>query len=264
MHCETAHLIYFSPTKTTAQCVENIAMGLEADNIVRHDLTTPRGRTKTLEIPQGDMVILGMPVYYGRIPALFHEALPIKGNNAPAIFVTNYGNRHFDDALLELTSLGRQAELQPLAAIACISQHSLNSTMASGRPDNTDREALHKAGEAALKKLQALKPGASLPELHIPGNVPYKAYGSNPLVPHLNTEACTACGSCAEKCPVGIIRTEDFTVEHKEACIFCMACVKYCPAKARGLSPEEEAKFAPLMAKLAAMNADRKELQLFL
>lgn len=42
-------------------------------------------------------------------------------------------------------------------------------------------------------------------------------------------EGCTACGTCARRCPVGNIRLADGHPEWGNSCIHCMACVHGCP-----------------------------------
>ena len=48
----------------------------------------------------------------------------------------------------------------------------------------------------------------------------------------VNAEECTACGACAEVCPVDAIKVEDVAVINKEECTSCGACVEECPVDA--------------------------------
>jgi ferredoxin len=45
----------------------------------------------------------------------------------------------------------------------------------------------------------------------------------------INAEECTACGACAEVCPVEAITIEDVAVINEEECTECGACVEECP-----------------------------------
>ena len=65
----------------------------------------------------------------------------IKGDKTPAVLVCVYGNRNYDDALLELKDISEANGFVPIAAGAFIARHSIFSDVAVGRPDKED---LHK------------------------------------------------------------------------------------------------------------------------
>lgn len=46
------------------------------------------------------------------------------------------------------------------------------------------------------------------------------------------TDACIACGACAENCPVSAISEGDIYVIDAETCIGCGACAGTCPVGA--------------------------------
>ncbi len=48
----------------------------------------------------------------------------------------------------------------------------------------------------------------------------------------INAEECTACGACAEVCPVEAITVDDVAVVNEDDCTECGACVEECPTEA--------------------------------
>ncbi|MEE8715523.1 MAG: 4Fe-4S binding protein [Coriobacteriales bacterium] len=52
--------------------------------------------------------------------------------------------------------------------------------------------------------------------------------------PDIDTDECTACGSCVDACPMGVIEIEDevATVVDEDSCIACGSCVDACPSGA--------------------------------
>lgn len=66
----------------------------------------------------------------------------------------------------------------------------------------------------------------------IPGNRPYRKAGEAGVVPK-PTKACTRCGLCVARCPVGAIDPNNPAKVNKKACISCMRCVSVCPHQAR-------------------------------
>ncbi len=53
----------------------------------------------------------------------------------------------------------------------------------------------------------------------------------------VNTERCTACGACAEVCPVAAISVEEVAVVNAEVCTACGRCVETCPKDAIRMVP---------------------------
>ena len=92
----------FSPTGTTKRTLRAIAEGFGCSELTEIDWTEPESRADILKCGPDEVVIAGMLVYYGRIPSPFHKGLPLRGQGTPFVPVAVYGNRHYDDAVLEL------------------------------------------------------------------------------------------------------------------------------------------------------------------
>jgi len=51
-------------------------------------------------------------------------------------------------------------------------------------------------------------------------------------MPRRITDACIACGACADDCPVDCIAEGDIYVIDEEVCIDCGLCEENCPTEA--------------------------------
>lgn len=263
MNIERVHLAYFSPTGTTKRTLRAVAEGFGCPEVIGHDWSDPDVRARPLECGPDELIVVGMPVYYGRVPSLFHGGLPLHGQGTPFAAVAVYGNRHYDDALLELKTLGEGAGCAAVGAAAFVAQHCLNPDMGRGRPDAADLAAMSRFGEALRAKVEGL--ARPLPALAVPGATPYREYKPAPFAPVLlDAEKCVRCGLCARTCPVRIIDPETFAVAEPERCLFCFGCVRGCPVSVRGPRPEIAPAFAAQMAGLAARCAERREPESFL
>ena len=101
--------IYFSPTGTTKKVVtllaEETAAALGAP-LEEYNFTLPKARQSFPQVTSGDLVIFGMPTYAGRLPNLMLKYLnTIAGNGALAVPVVTFGNRAFDNSLIELRNI---------------------------------------------------------------------------------------------------------------------------------------------------------------
>ena len=99
----------FSASQTTAKVVDQLCTGL---GLPRRDLNLNEGASLG---PQ-DCLIAAFPVFSGRLPAFFKAWMDqIQGRDTPAVAVVVYGNRAYEDALLELSeSIKQYGVLQPL------------------------------------------------------------------------------------------------------------------------------------------------------
>ena len=267
MEIKLASLVYFSPTETTKKIVAAIAEGTSIPKVVHLNLTMPDAKDKTFpELGSNELAIIGMPVYAGRLPAEAVERFRrVKGNNTPAIVVVLYGNRAFDDALIELRDVAIDAGFVPIAAAAFIGEHSFSteeSLIAYRRPDAPDLAYAIKFGNAVRTRMDKAEAISALPMLKVPGNVPYMDYRVlKNVAPVSDDLLCTSCGTCGSICPTGAITLQDNAmVTDASLCILCCACVKSCTAGARELNDERISKVRGM---LTSKFGERKEPEMF-
>jgi ferredoxin len=261
MH-DSLHTLHFSPTGGTAKLVRAVAEGFGLDPVV-HDLTLPGGRDGDLGFTEQDVVIIGVPVYAGRVPLLVASHFDrVRGNGAMAILVGVYGNRAFEDALLELKDLCRGRGFRCLAAGAFIAEHSTAPAVATARPDPADLKAARTFGAEAAAKRRRLTDSGGLPDLVVPGTFPYRDRPPRvPMAPDTNDD-CVGCRTCADHCPTGAISAADPRRADPGRCIRCSSCVQRCRLKAKSFSHPDYLKRRALLT--AQFVHPRREPECFL
>lgn len=238
MDISTIRLAYFSPTGTTQRVLESIASGIAGAQVEHINLTLPDSSGQTHTCGADELLLLGAPVYGGRLPVdAIKRFRRIHGKNTLAVVVVVYGNREFEDALLELKDLAGELGFLPVAGAAFIGEHSFASAeapIATGRPDRLDVEKAKAFGAGIEEKIRVLQSAKSMAELVVPGRFPYEGGPRSMSVAPLTKEhICTLCGTCASVCPTAAIAVDDRVATHVDACIRCCACIKSCPTGAR-------------------------------
>jgi len=238
MNTETIHSVYFSPTGTTRTVTRAVSRGFGRKSGGDLDLTQGIPQ-ESPRFSKEDLVIIGMPVYSGRLPKVAAERLQsLQGRETPAVAIVVYGNRAYDDALVELCDLCASQGFQIVAAGALVGEHSFSSAerpIAPNRPDPQDVGQAEYFGRQTRILLDQTESLADLKTPVVPGNRPYKPeMQPSGAATETDLAACQRCGKCVEICPTQCIRMEaEIPKTDPEHCIWCMACVRNCPAGAR-------------------------------
>ena len=232
------NLIYFSATDRTAQVVKAVANGMCRD-IKEYNLTLPSNRKCHITFKRDEVVIIGVPVYGGRIPEFLEGVLArMKGNNTAAILVATYGNRNYDDALLELRDIVEKNGFIVIAGGAFIGEHTYTDKVGTNRPDQKDLQKAKKFGANAEEKILLVKDLLNAPKLFIKGNFPYKERKIGPKCAPVTNSDCTNCGICADNCPMEAINFNNYRDIDAENCINCCSCIQKCPNSAKSFVNE--------------------------
>lgn len=250
--------IVFSPTGGTQKVTDIITAewGVPVEKV---DLSDPKTDFAAITLDKDTIAVIAVPSFGGRVPALAAERLEkIHGNGAMCLVVCVYGNRAYEDTLVELNDTAIKSGFQVIAGIAAIAEHSIMHQYAAGRPDEKDTSELRDFAKKILAKIND-KP-FDVPAFKIPGNHPYKKAGGAGLVPKADHK-CNMCGICAEKCPAQAINKDNPKETNSKKCISCMRCVSICPQSAR--------KVNSAMVSIAAMAikkacSERKSNELFI
>lgn len=263
--------MYFSGTGTTEKIVTTVARELAHALVQKQagpdeedlpepacskapdiNFTPPAARESVYRFEPRDIVVFGVPVIAGRVPNVLLPFLnTLEGGGALAIPVVLYGNRNFDDALIELRNILEERGFHTVAAAAFIGEHSFSRVLAAGRPDEADLKIAEEFAQKAARKIRSLaaadgaeEAGTDLP-LHAPA--PIEVDGEDPIRPYykprdrqgnfinilkvkpkLDESKCTKCGICVSACPMGSIKAEEPGVVDG-ICIKCCGCEKKCP-----------------------------------
>lgn len=248
--------LVFSPTGGTRAVAEALASAWDGP-VQAWDLTRRDFDGSALQLAGEDLAVIAAPAFAGRAPALAVQRLAaVQGNGARCVVAAVYGNRAYEDTLVELCDAARQAGFRVIAGVAAVAEHSILRQYAAGRPDAADRAQLKGFGRQILEK--AVRGDPAAPQL--PGNRPYKQAGAAALLPSAGP-ACNRCGLCAENCPAGAIPQADPAATDGSLCIYCMRCVSICPQRARSFDRQ---KAAALAEKLRPVCTAPKANELFL
>ncbi len=253
MNINKVYAVYFSGTGTTEKVVTKIAETIAENltpgkDVTVFDFTSPAARKMTHSFSETDLVIFGVPTYAGRVPNVLLPYIKesIRSEGGPAVGIVTYGNRDFDDSLIELEELLVWDGFKPVAGAAFVCEHAFSYKLAAGRPDEQDMKAAVRFAIDAAVKLKTTTLEEATP-VRVAGCLPIRPYytprdrNGEPIdirkVKPVTGEECDRCGICAEVCPMGSIPKEDPTT-CTGICIKCGACVKKCPKKCKTFTDE--------------------------
>lgn len=239
--------IYFSPTGTTERTVKKIVKDTAAVLGVPSEFfnfTTPKFREERLVFERDELIVFGVPVIAGRVPNVLLKFLALtEGSGALAVPIVLYGNRNYDDALIELRDILENAGAHTIAAGAFVGAHSFSDILAAGRPDKEDLEIMEGFSRDIAEKIKSEEDLRRKPPIAVKGTPhPYRGYyqprdrKGSPVdirkVKPLTNDNCIDCKVCVRVCPMGSIVYEDVSL-YQGICIKCGACVKKCPFDAK-------------------------------
>lgn len=235
MEISKSKAVFFSPARKTGDIVSLFVSSLGYGS-EKYNITSYKKRDTSVEFSSNDLAVFAYPVYGGRVPDIMAAQLEkMKADNTPAVIIAVYGNRAYEDALLEMQNLLSEKGFIVIGAAAFIANHSIMTEVAVNRPDEKDCEKIKEFAEKIKDKINNISNILDMQKLKLPGNFPYREYNGIPLKPTGDSK-CTACGACVQNCPVNAIPAENPRKTDKTICITCMGCAAICPQNARHLN----------------------------
>ena len=244
---ETVQSLYFSPGGTTKEITKAIEKNVGLKQLKSIDLTRPGKRKRFKGEVQGDLLLVGMPVYHESPPWPTLESLnKLNGEGKLAVPIAVYGNRTEGTCVEEMGKILKSREFKIPAAGAFIAEHSWASKehpFALGRPDRSDLKIAKGFGKRIGSKLALVPPERM--EIHLssrlvdyftkqevesfPENYHRRCVESLTSLGGVGYDEakCINCMRCVGVCPTSAMEMNPYRLDLKE-CIRCMACVKTC------------------------------------
>ena len=142
--------LYFSPTGGSKRSALSLAAALAPEGFAELDITCGAAAG---DFGPGDVVVFSVPCYNGRVPEVAAGRLEqVHGHRTPCIISITYGNRDYDDSLLELQDIVQRQGFIVQGAAALVGQHTFGEIQV-GRPD---------AGDAAASCSSCWQPGRAI------------------------------------------------------------------------------------------------------
>ena len=161
MNISCVKAVYYSAVGSTEKVVTGIAEKIAAVlgvPVETYDFTLPENRTEPKVFAADQLVVFGTPVYAGRVP---NKMLPIvqsnfKGEGALAVPVVTFGNRSYDNGLIELRNELENNGFHTIAGAGVVCEHVFSNKLAPGRPDADDWTKLNAFAEAVAEKVKEM------------------------------------------------------------------------------------------------------------
>lgn len=246
MDIKKVYAVYFSPCGSTEKIslfvADTIASTLDVP-AERVDFTMPSSRETFLHFKKDDLVVFATPTYAGRIP---NKIMPfvrdnITADNTPMINIATFGNRSFDDCLMEQKILLEKNGFISVGGLASVNRHVFSKKIAPDRPSKDDMEDTKnfatKIADFLLKNplgniYVEFDGDEHLTSYYTPLGENLKKANFLKATPKTDMDKCTDCKICAMSCPMGSISFGDVD-KIIGICIKCQACVIKCPENAK-------------------------------
>lgn len=267
--------VFYSATGSTKKVVTALATKVAEELDVpmqKLNFSYPQFREDKKIFEKTDLVIFGVPVYAGRVP---NKMLPyiqkgFEGNNAIAIPVVTFGNRSFDNGLIELRNELEKNQFHTIAGGAFPARHAFSDKIGDpNRPNADDFQVIMHFSEQLAKKVREMKeipePIAvrgddSIEQYYIPLGIDGQPTKFLKAKPQTHEDLCGLCGICARTCPMGAISLLN-PKEIPGTCIKCQSCVRKCPSQAKYFN---DPAFLSHRAMLEQSYTERCEIELFI
>ena len=168
MKIQSIKTVYFSATGNTKNVVKSIGETIARNMNLSYkeiDFTLPQAHKDSYEFTKEELVIFGTPVYAGRVP---NKVLPMiqglfQGNDAFAVPVVTFGNRNYDNALIELRNELENNDFHTIAAGAFVAQHAFTDQLATMRPDKLDKEEIREFAKRIVTTIERIQTLGEIP-----------------------------------------------------------------------------------------------------
>jgi ferredoxin len=244
-----AQSLYFSATGNTKKIIGAISKGLDIPLAQPIDITSKKSRETWLGEIEGDMLLVGIPVWHSTFPAVVLPTLKkLNGEGRYAVPVAVCGHAKFGACLPQVAGILKKQGFKIVAAGNFIGQHSYatdESPLGNGRPDEDDLSKARQFGRRIISKLKTdssevcsivHNSDTACIQIYQEGNTSAQgrmlAESYYPffrvLIQPDAKELCSRCNKCAESCPTGAIDADTLQIDNK-ICTRCWACVTNCP-----------------------------------
>ena len=126
--------IIFSPTGGTEKVANTITKSW--DTVKDIDLSKTDLDFNFISLTKEDIAVIAMPSFGGVAPQLALDRLAkMKGNQCKCAIVAVYGNRAYENTLVQMEDYAVKAGFHVIAAVSAVAEHSILHQYATGRPD---------------------------------------------------------------------------------------------------------------------------------